>query len=571
MSDSLGRLCIVLHAHLPYVLHHGQSPHGEAWLYEAAAETYLPLLDLIGEVALHRCRPALTIGLTPILLEQLSHKRFKEGFVEYLAERTAVAERDCAEFESRGEAQLALLARRWVDWYQRQATHFERIGHDIPGDFAARSREGHIQILSGPATHPYLPLLLEDDMIAAQLRIGLASSRRILGDAVSSGIWLPECAYRPANPHWTPPVLDRRARSRQGLEKLISDSGVDHFVVDSQLISDAQPLGTMRDGQFVEISEAQLHWDRRKWQDPQQPAGIASAPHTPDCSVLARHPCISEQVWSRTIGYPGDGQYLDFHRRQNAGGLRYHRVTDLSTPMGEKQQYVPEDVYSKQYEHVQHFCGLVIEALKSHLAETGKPGVCVAAFDAELFGHWWFEGPAFLRDVIFTITHRKKVGLATMEETLRDSPPERVVRLPEGSWGEGGHHAVWLNDQTRWMWEIEHRAENRLKALLPTLPWRTDPAVRQMLVRAARELLLLQASDWPFVVHSKGAVDYGIQRFSGHATRFDRATHIAERIAAGGELTEVEKIQIAEMDAHDLVFADLDLGAFVPTSNAQPD
>ena len=94
MSDPLGCLCIVLHAHLPYVLHHGTYPHGEAWLYEAAAETYLPILDMIGEVALHKSRPAMTIGLTPILLEQLSHERFKTGFVEYLEGRMDRARQD---------------------------------------------------------------------------------------------------------------------------------------------------------------------------------------------------------------------------------------------------------------------------------------------------------------------------------------------------------------------------------------------------------------------------------------------------------------------------------------------
>jgi 1,4-alpha-glucan branching enzyme len=569
MSEPLGRLCIVLHAHLPYVLNHGDSPHGEAWLYEAAAETYLPLLDLIGEVALHKGRPALTIGLTPILLEQLAHPRFKAGFAAYLGDRTARAERDRADFESRGEKHFAYLAQRWADWYQRRLAHFQRIKEDIPGEFAARCREGHIQILAGPATHPYLPLLLHDEMIAAQLRIGLTCGRRILGDAVSSGVWLPECAYRPGVSNWTPPVLDGPARPRIGLETLIAGAGLTHFCVDSQLVVDGQPLGTMKGERFAPVGEAQLHWDgHRGWWDPLEPVGVVSEPSPPRCFALARHPRISEQVWSGTIGYPGAAPYLDFHRKQGDGGLRYHKVTDLSAPIGDKQPYAPEDVYSKVYEHTQHFCRLVTESLQSHLAQTGKPGVCVAAFDAELFGHWWFEGPGFLRDVIFTLAHQGKVTLATLEEALRDFAPDKVVRLPEGSWGEHGNHSVWLNDQTRWMWEIEHRAENRLMRLLKELRWRTDIAVRQMLVRSARELLLLQASDWPFVVHSKGAVDYGIQRFSGHATRFDRATAIAARIARGEAMTRLDCVQIAEMDAHDSVFADLDLEAFVGTTDA---
>ncbi len=183
MSESLGKLCIVLHAHLPYVLHHGVTPHGEAWLFEAAAEAYLPLLDLIGELALHKCRPGFTVGLTPVLLEQLAHPWFKEQFPKYLAEQHARAARDRADFERAGQQQFAHLAERWESWFQRKAAHFERIKRDIPAEFAARSREGHIQILTGPATHPYLPLLRNDEMIRANWpsalrRAGVFSVRR---------------------------------------------------------------------------------------------------------------------------------------------------------------------------------------------------------------------------------------------------------------------------------------------------------------------------------------------------------------------------------------------------------
>ena len=97
--------------------------------------------------------------------------------------------------------------------------------------------------------------------------------------------------------------------------------------------------------------------------------------------------------------------------------------------------------------------------------------------------------------------------------------------------------------------------------LLHALPWRQNPQVREMLERAGRELLLLQASDWPFVIHSQGAVDYGIQRFGGHCTRFDRLTAIADGLARGGGrgLTALERVQVEEADLHDSVFPSIDL------------
>jgi 1,4-alpha-glucan branching enzyme len=133
------------------------------------------------------------------------------------------------------------------------------------------------------------------------------------------------------------------------------------------------------------------------------------------------------------------------------------------------------------------------------------------------------------------------------------------MRLPEGSWGENGNHGVWINDKVKWMWEIEYRAEGRMLKLLHELPWKTNKTVKDLMDRAARELLLLQASDWPFVIHTQGAVDYGIQRFSGHATRFDRMTNLAEKVANGGELDEVDQSEIREVDLHDSVFKDVDL------------
>src|SRR5438552_2779836 len=228
MAEPLGALCLVLHGHLPYVLHHGTYPHGEAWLYEAAAETYLPILDIIGQVALNRARPGLTIGLTPVLLEQLAHDRFKTGFVEYLNERKQRAASDKADFKKDNALHQAYLAQRWIEWYQNKLDHFERIERDIPREFAQRFREGHIQILTSNATHAYMPLLLNDEMLRAQLTCGTRVSEQRLG-IKSRGMWLPECAYRPSWESWMPAVLFDNPRNRPGLEGFIADAGITHF------------------------------------------------------------------------------------------------------------------------------------------------------------------------------------------------------------------------------------------------------------------------------------------------------------------------------------------------------
>jgi 1,4-alpha-glucan branching enzyme len=559
MADALGSLCIVLHGHLPYVLHHGSHPHGEAWLYEGAAETYLPMLDVIGEIALLKARPGITIGLTPVLLEMLTHDRFKTGFVAYLRERIERAESDRKEFESKKQPHFAYLAKRWAEWYAEKLEHFERIKRDIAGEYAARFREGHIQILTSNATHAYMPLLLNDAMCMAQMRAGTSVSKRVLG-VQPRGMWLPECAYRPHWNPWLPAVLYDNPRDRPGIETFIQAAGVTHFFVDTHLIANGQPQGTLKDGAFRPINVPGLHWDRgRGWGSVLDPVGVVSSPGQPGVFAFARHPRVSEQVWSGKIGYPGAGEYLEFHRKNGDQGLRYHKITSNTSALSAKDPYYPDDVAPKIHQHAVHFCNVVKDVLREYRQSTGRNGTVVAPFDAELFGHWWFEGPLFLRDVMLTLAHDPDVNLRTAEEALYHNPPDKVMRLPEGSWGENGNHTVWMNDKNRWMWEIEYRAEGTMLKHLYDLPWRTEPRLKAMLERLGRQLLLLQSSDWAFVVHTAGATDYGIQRFAGHATSYDRLARMIDHMAAGRELTEVQKIELADIDAHDNIFKDIDL------------
>jgi 1,4-alpha-glucan branching enzyme len=559
MSDSLGTFCLVLHGHIPYVLHHGEKPHGMAWLHEAVAETYLPLLDLIGEIALNNVPPALTLGITPVLLEQLADEKFKTGFVEYATARRAQGAEDRAQFLRQGDPQLAALAGQWENWYQARLEHFNRINRDIPGQLIRLRAEGHIQVLTGAATHAYLPLLLTDQAIRGQLAAGAAVTSRVFG-AAQTGLWLPECGYRPSADCWRPPVLDDSGRPRPGIESFLPGVGADQFFLDAHLIAGGQPLGVSIDGRLFAAGAAQAHKHRKSgWRESLEPVGVASQMGRPDVFAFARHPRLAEQVWSSKVGYPGDGAYLEFHKKHQPSGLRYWRVTDVCADLAAKEKYDPAAVAGRIYANAQHFCWMVKDVLKEYQQRTGRRGVCVAAFDAELFGHWWFEGPRFLRDVILTMAAEGEVQRLTSEAALAASRPDKVMRPAEGSWGRKGDHTVWLNDSTRWMWEVEYRAERDFVKAVQTLNWRTSTRLAETLAWAARELLLLQASDWPFIVEGGSALDYGVKRFSGHATRFDRAMDIATALAAGRSPTDLQETELAEMKAHDSVFAEIDL------------
>ena len=563
MPHPLGRLCLVLHGHLPYVLHHGAWPHGEAWLFEGAAETYVPLLELLDELAGRDVRFGLTVGLTPVLLEQLASDHFKTRFVVYLHERADLARHDARQFDAAGDVRLATLARRWIAYYADRLAAFERMGRDLPGAFAKHRRDGRVEILTSAATHAYLPLLASDAAVNAQLRAGAAASERHLGFR-PTGLWLPECAYRPAEPAWQPPVLYHAPVARPGLEVAVAAVGVDHFFVDTHLVAHEHPLAVVTADGVEPTGDAMIYWDaKRGWGSPLEPVGVASAAGRADVFALARHPRVAEQVWSAVTGYPGADDYLEFHRKHGDHGLRYHRITSHHTPAMDKDPYDATRVAGKAYEQAQHFCGVVRETLAEHTRQTGRVGTVVAPFDAELFGHWWFEGLSFLRDVLLQLSHDGTVDVVTSAAALERSAAanglDKVARLPEGSWGEGGGHNVWLNEPTRWLWESAYRAEARFLQLRHELPWRANADVAAMLRRAGRELLLLQASDWPFVIHSAAAADYGVGRFAGHATRFDRLCTIAADLAAGRGVDAVRRTEVAEADAHDVIFADVDL------------
>jgi 1,4-alpha-glucan branching enzyme len=279
-------------------------------------------------------------------------------------------------------------------------------------------------------------------------------------------------------------------------------------------------------------------------------------------AAYARHPDVSEQVWSAEVGYPGDGRYLEFHRRKDGDGLRYWRVTSRQTDLGDKLTYDPGLVAEVAHSQALHFCSVVHERLAAWQQLTGRPGVVVAAFDAELFGHWWHEGPEFLAQLFINLARDPRVVVQTAAERTASHPPDKVVWLPEGSWGAGGDHRVWLNERTSWTWEAAWRAEDRYLGLLWRLRQSRSTRARKVLQAAGRELLLLQASDWQFVVETGGAVDYGFRRFCLHLDRFDTLCNAAHDLLEGRSLNALQRLREQEAGASDPCFAELDLAAW---------
>jgi len=253
------------------------------------------------------------------------------------------------------------------------------------------------------------------------------------------------------------------------------------------------------------------------------------------------------QVWSADWGYPGDYDYREFHRKDGVSGLQYWRVTGARVDLSHKDYYHPDWAQYKVGEHARHFAWLVQDLIQNYHAESGQFGIISANYDTELFGHWWFEGVDWIREVLRALSQSEVVELTTASDYLDAHPPSDVLALPESSWGMGGGHWTWDNGDTRWMWQPIHAAERRMEALVQRFP-AAEGDLLATLSQAARELLLLQSSDWPFLVTTGQAREYAIQRFSEHVERFERlaglaeAGQVAEGAALAAELYERDKV-----------------------------
>jgi 1,4-alpha-glucan branching enzyme len=545
----IGSFTFVLHSHLPYARQAGRWPHGEEWVHEALTETYIPLLDGLNELRDEGVAFKLTVGLTPVLLEQLADDLIKENFEHFIGEKVERAEADCHRFTAANDSRLS-IARFWHEFYARVRESFaNRYKRDVVGAFADLARTGHLDILTSAATHGYLPLLSRDSSIRGQLRTGTRSSLRQLGFQPGS-IWLPECAYRPAS-------SGADGVSRPPIETFLSEVDIRCFFVESQLIEGGKPIGkTAGDavGPYGEI--------RQRYAVPavgsREPSGTTFQPYLvgeSNVAVLARNSRIGLQVWSGDHGYPGDYWYREFHKKDGVSGLNYWRISGATVDLADKEEYDPARAFARTEDHAQHFADLVRELLSEYQQASGIPGIVVATYDTELFGHWWFEGVSWLTKVLRKLSTDSDIELTSASQYIAESPPREAIDLPEGSWGQGGNHFTWYNADTQWMWPIIYEAESTMEELSRA----SSPGQVETLNQAARELLLLQASDWPFLVTTGQAHDYAVQRFLLHVERFRELAGLL-RSGLGS------RDRAAELFELDKVFPDIDYRDFAPSS-----
>lgn len=495
-------LALLLHAHLPFV-RHPEHPefHEESWLFEAILESYLPLLGLLDGWARDGITGRLTLSVSPTLGTMLGDPLLQERFGRHLRRVSELAEQEEIRAHLEPARRRAIASHR--EWLHNQAAVWNRWeGQVLPG-FAAAAKAGQLELITCSATHVLLPLLRrQPDRLRRQLHTA-AEFHESWSGRHPRGFWLPECAWHPE------------------LDPCLVEAGFRWTIVESHGLLRASPRP--RQGLLAPILT---------------PAGL---------TVFGRDPASARQVWSREGGYPGDTRYREFHRDvaddaewdyirphlRGAGcrtptGIKIHRVTG---PGPDKELYDREVAQAAAREHAYHFVGERLRVGATVGNRMQRPPIVMAPYDAELFGHWWFEGPEFLDTVA-----REIHALGGAIE--RVSPSEHLERFPwleqsmpaESTWGEGGHLSVWLDDATNaWIQPRVNHASRRLDAVLKGRGGaRATGVVQRLLRQAERELMLAEASDWPFLMQRGTAGDYPRRRVESHLDRLEAILQLLE-------------------------------------------
>ncbi|AMM54710.1 1,4-alpha-glucan branching protein [Pyrococcus kukulkanii] len=538
-----GYLTFVLHTHIPYVRKHGKWPFGEEWLFEAISESYLPLLMELERLRNKGVKFELVISFTPVLMEQLADEYLKREFERYMERKLRAMAKDLEKFE---DVKLKEATSYMIGYFERVYSYWKSINGDILGKFKELQDAGYVEVITSAATHGYLPLLDRDEAIEAQIVNGIKTYEKYFGRK-PRGIWLPECAYRPDG-LWRSPS-DGEVRWRKGIEHFLRKHGIEYFFVESHLVDEGPATSKYGKVLPAKTKKSTLRPYFLK-------NGIA---------VFARNRETGIQVWSADIGYPGDFWYREFHKKAEESGGQYWRVTGTKD-LGAKEPYEPEKALGRVEEHARHFVSLVKSLLEDFERKEGEKGIVIAPYDTELFGHWWFEGVKWLGRVL-ELAQEEGIKTTTISNFLDSFSGERYeIDLPEGSWGMFGTHYTWWNPEVGWTWPIIHLAERRMVSLVSRYLGRDDLTDR-VLDQLGRELLLMEASDWQFLITTGQAKEYGKRRLLEHAHVFHRLANALEEYVKTGTFEEMELLE--ESEDIDNVFKPIVLGPYI--SEVPPD
>ncbi len=544
-----GYVGLVLHAHLPYVHHPEQSGTlTERWLFETMTECYIPLLQVFERLTADGVPYRIVVSLSPTLLAMFDDELLQRRYCLYLDRMAELAAREVR--RTRDDERLAPLARMYRDrlaWVSH--VYHDSYRRDLVGAFRRLADAGNVELATSAATHAYLPLIgPHRSAVEAQVEVGLSEFQRFFSRR-PAGFWMPECGYHP------------------GYDQVLAEKGLRWTCLESHGVLFAKPAP--RYGVHAPVVT---------------PSGVA---------CFGRDPESSKQVWSSREGYPGDPWYREYYRdigydldydyirpflapdgSRTHTGFKYYRVTggpngdDAGDGRGDagggggaggagghKEPYDPTIAAQRVEVHAGHFLWARQKQVEWLVGGSGRRPFILAPFDAELFGHWWFEGPQWLELFIRKSAYdQRDYLLATPTDYLAEYPVNQPSQPIQSSWGWKGYNEVWLQEANDWVYRHLHRATELMEGLVDLFP-DPNPVEKRALDQAGRELLLAQASDWPFMMQGRAMDGYAKHRFTHHLGWF---------LALEGQLREkrLDTRWLGELEKTDNIFPGLDYRLF---------
>lgn len=523
MSEENGYLSFILHAHLPFVRHPEHEDFlEERWLYEAITETYIPLLNCFEQLHKEGVDYKLTMSLSPPLMSMLTDPLLQERYIKHLNQLIELVNKEIERTEE--QPQLNKTADMYLDEFKKAKDVFvNKYDKNLVAAFKKFAELGYLDIITCGATHGYLPLMKEHpEAVRAQIEVAVNTHEEYLGKK-PEGIWLPECAYYP------------------GLDKILAQYNLRFFTLDTHGVLYAKPRP--KHGVFAPIY---------------MQSGVAA---------FGRDKESAKQVWSSREGYPGDYNYREYYRdigfdlpldyvkpyihadgiRINTG-IKYYKITGEDCELQEKKPYEPQVASKKAAEHAKDFVHKRIEQIEYLDGLMDRKPILVAPYDAELFGHWWYEGPEFLKNLIKEIdNNQEKIKLISPLDYLEKYPENQVCQPPMCSWGAKGYNDVWLDDSNDWIYRHLHYAAQKMTELATEHDY-PDELTHRALKQAARELLLAQSSDWAFIMKTGTMVEYAVKRTRIHINRF---FNLYNQIKSG----KIDEDWLSELEEKDNIFS----------------
>lgn len=481
-------LNFIFHAHLPFI-RHPEYPKflEEDWLYEAINDSYLPLLRMMYHLRKENIKFRLTFCISPTLCSMLNDSLLKDRFIEYLHSRIELGEKEIERTKNIPEQNK--LAQMYTASANSNLVFYRDVCHsNILSAFNELANEGYLELVTTASTHAYLPNFKDNPVaVNAQIEGGILNHFRTF-DKIPEGFWLPECGYYP------------------GLEKYLERNKIKWTSLASQALF---------------LSEEKVK--RGNYAPVKCPNGVY---------CFARDQYLSSLVWSATEGYPCDPVYREFYRDIGYDldweyvqpyvhephvrvftGFKYWSVTGNTA---DKKPYIPEVASIKAKEHAENFLFNVRTKGRNLEKAIDLDPVYTVSFDAELFGHWWYEGIQWLEDVIKLVNESDDMELITASDYIKRDYDIQTLTPAYSSWGEGGFSQVWADSTSNaWMLRNTIKSVERMEEIAKRFPQQKSLKQR-FLNQAARETLLLMASDWPGIVHNHTSETYANKRINSH-------------------------------------------------------